>query len=44
MQRRDAIINALENAPSLIVPLVREMPALNSSLITYHLSLITHHL
>ena len=26
MQRRDAIINALENAPSLIVPLVREVP------------------
>jgi hypothetical protein len=27
MQRRDAVINALENAPSLIVPLVREVPA-----------------
>src|ERR671921_2294368 len=26
MQRRDAVINALENAPSLIVPLVREVP------------------
>jgi len=26
MQRRDAIITALENAPALIVPLVREVP------------------
>lgn len=26
MQRRDAIISALENAPALIVPLVREVP------------------
>src|SRR5215210_6116432 len=26
MQRRDAVITALENAPSLIVPLVREVP------------------
>lgn len=27
MQRRDAIINALENAPALVIPLVREVPA-----------------
>ena len=27
MNRRDAIITALENAPALIVPLVREVPA-----------------
>jgi hypothetical protein len=26
MHRRDAIINALENAPALIIPLVREVP------------------
>src|SRR5918911_2625494 len=26
MQRRDAVINALENAPALIIPLVREVP------------------